>query len=168
MDYEATQYRMKTMTDSLKAVVNLRQKDDEELTDYLKWSKVVIDVFYSHAGKRFCFPKVVEQNKSYRKIKDDLEEAVKDGDDVSYAEAMKQLKELEITIMDEFFAFLFMENSDRSKYGSLLSGQETQHSLGNDQYPKSLVDAHTVLSQHNYDQEYYKNHDKRRTKKEGW
>ena len=36
MNYEATQYQMKTMTDSLKAVVNLRQKDDEELTDYLK------------------------------------------------------------------------------------------------------------------------------------
>ena len=57
-----------------------------------------------------------------------------------------------------------MDNSDKSKYGSLMSGLETQHSLGNDQYPKSLVDAYTVLGNHSYDQEYYKAKEKRNQK----
>ena len=64
--------------------------------------------------------------------------------------------------MDEFHGFLFMDNSDRSKYGTLLSGLETQHNLGNDQYPKTLVDAHTVLANHTFDKAYYNNKDKKR------
>ena len=162
MNYEATQYKMKTLCDALKNVLNLKQKDDESLTDYLKRSKASIDVFYSHAGKRFSFPRTVEQSKEYQKIKDDLDKAIIAGNEIEYNKAMKDLKDLEHKITDEFLGFLFMENSDRSKYGTLLSGLETQHSLGNDQYPKTLVDAHTVLANHNFDQEYYKNRDRRR------
>jgi hypothetical protein len=39
-----------------------------------------------------------------------------------------------------------MENGDKVKYGTLLSGLQTQISLGNNQYPKTLVEANKVLS----------------------
>ena len=128
---------------ALKTMVNLKQNHDESLTDYLKRSKAASEVLFSHAGKRFCFPKLVQQDKSYNRIKAAIDNAKTDDTRASYG---KDLKDLEHRINDEFLGFLFMENLDRSKYGTLLSGLETQHSLGHDQYPKTLVDAHTVFT----------------------
>jgi hypothetical protein len=39
-----------------------------------------------------------------------------------------------------------MENADKVKYGTLLSGLQTQISLSNNQYPKTLLEANNVLS----------------------
>ena len=164
MNYEATQYRMKTITDALKNMVNLKQNADESLTDYLKRSKAATDVLYSHVGKRFCFPKLVEADKDYAATETRLENAIASQNQAAQQQAMKDITAIESKVTDEFRAFLFMENADRTKYGSLLTVLETQHSLGNDQYPKSLVDAHTVLANHNFDPEYFKSRDKRKEK----
>jgi hypothetical protein len=50
-----------------------------------------------------------------------------------------------------FLAYLYFENADKSKYGTLLSGLNTQQSLGNDQYPKTVLEANNVLSNHQLD-----------------
>jgi hypothetical protein len=50
-----------------------------------------------------------------------------------------------------FMAFLYLDNSDNQKYGSLLSGLQTQQSLGNNQYPKTITEAKNVLSNHRFD-----------------
>ena len=54
-----------------------------------------------------------------------------------------------------------MENADRTKYGSLLSGLATQYSLGQNQYPQTVEEATNVLSNHKFDQAYYDNKKKR-------
>jgi len=51
----------------------------------------------------------------------------------------------------QFIAFLYMENADKMKYGSLLTGLQTQISLGNNQYPQSIIEANNVLSNHRFD-----------------
>ena len=51
--------------------------------------------------------------------------------------------------MAEFTAY--MQNSDPSKYGTLLNRLETQYSLGQDQYPKNRINAHSVISNHAWD-----------------
>jgi hypothetical protein len=50
-----------------------------------------------------------------------------------------------------FLAFLYMDNSDKQKYGTLLTGLQTQQSLGNNQYPKNITEANSVLSNHRLD-----------------
>jgi hypothetical protein len=50
-----------------------------------------------------------------------------------------------------FLAYLYLENADRTKYGSLLTGLNTQQSLGNDQYPRTVTEANNVLSNHKLD-----------------
>jgi hypothetical protein len=42
--------------------------------------------------------------------------------------------------------YTYMENADKVKYGTLLSGLQTQISLGNNQYAKTLLEANNVLS----------------------
>ncbi len=49
------------------------------------------------------------------------------------------------------FAFLYLENSDQDKYGSIIKNLNSQKSLGNDQYPKTVVEANNVLSNHKFD-----------------
>jgi len=44
-----------------------------------------------------------------------------------------------------------LENASQSKYGSLLKNLNSQKSLGNNQYPKTIVDAFEVLSNHKFD-----------------
>jgi hypothetical protein len=49
------------------------------------------------------------------------------------------------------YAFLYLENSDQDKYGSIISNLNSQKSLGNDQYPRTIVETNNVLSNHKFD-----------------
>jgi hypothetical protein len=60
----------------------------------------------------------------------------------------KSVKICEEKTFESFLAFLYLEDSDRTNYGSLLTGLNTQQSLGNNQYPKSVTEANNVLSNH--------------------
>ncbi|MGL5934311.1 MAG: hypothetical protein ACRCZI_01660 [Cetobacterium sp.] len=53
-----------------------------------------------------------------------------------------------------FYSLLLLQNADQNKYGSVLKGLESQYSLGVDQYPKTLVAAIQVLSDHTFDAAY--------------
>jgi hypothetical protein len=65
---------------------------------------------------------------------------------------MQQDQEKEAS--ESLMAFFYLENSDKSKYGSLITGLLSQYSLGQDQYPKTIVDANNVLSNHCFDPAY--------------
>jgi hypothetical protein len=52
---------------------------------------------------------------------------------------------------EQLMAYSYMEGADRSKYGSLLAGLQTQYLLGNNQYPQTITDANKVLSNHKFD-----------------
>jgi hypothetical protein len=52
---------------------------------------------------------------------------------------------------NQFLAFSYLNNADKAKYGSILTGWNTQQSLGNDQYPKSITESNKVLSNHQFD-----------------
>jgi hypothetical protein len=60
-------------------------------------------------------------------------------------------KSMENRAFEQLLSYLYLENADQSKYGSLLVGLNTQQSLGNDQYPKSISEANHVLSNHKFD-----------------
>ena len=51
--------------------------------------------------------------------------------------------------------FLFTDGADKLKYGTIVNGMYTQHSLGNNQYPMSLEKAVDILSNHKIDKAYY-------------
>ena len=44
-----------------------------------------------------------------------------------------------------------LKNSDQAKYGSLLTGLVSQYSMGHNQYPKTIIAATDVLSNHRHD-----------------
>ena len=91
------------------------------------------DILVSHLGGPLILKKIVESMSDFN-IDDDL----------SVTKCQERTFEC-------FLAYLYLENADRSKYGSLLVGLNTQQSLGNDQYPKSVTEANNVLSNHKLD-----------------
>ena len=54
-------------------------------------------------------------------------------------------------VFEEFLAVLYLKNTNQKKYGSILTGLNTQQTLHNDQYPKTVIDANNVLSNHRFD-----------------
>ena len=55
---------------------------------------------------------------------------------------------------------LYLKNADCWKYGSIFYGLARQLFLGQDQYPRNLIDAHIVLSNHWFDAAYGENEKK--------
>ena len=170
LNYESTQYRFKTIFESLKCLVELRQRQDESAIDYVKRYKAGYDVFMSHVGKEFCFPVLMEEDQDFTNKKQELENhmglahATRDAPaQIIYDDERKKL-ELEVKVlkkklMDPFWAFMYLDNADKARYGSIAIGLDAQFSLGNDQYPKSLLAAQSVVENHTYD-EGYKNRKK--------
>lgn len=50
LNYQQHKYKMFTIFDSLKTVINLKQKDDESLQDYTKRFKTAKELLVSHIG----------------------------------------------------------------------------------------------------------------------
>ena len=63
---------------------------------------------------------------------------------------------------DQFLGYLYIKNADQDRHGSLTTGLETQCSLEHDQHPKTLLDAHNVISNHCFDA----NHKAKKKKKQ--
>ncbi len=60
-------------------------------------------------------------------------------------------KFLQDQLFEQLLAYAYLNNADQSKYGSILIGLNTQQTLGNEQYPKTITDANSVLSNHRFD-----------------
>jgi hypothetical protein len=82
-------------------------------------------------GGPFMLTKIVQSMKDY---------------DLSSDEERSELYE---KAYSQWLAYLYLENADRAKYGTILVGLNTQQSsLKNNQYPKSITEANNVLSHH--------------------
>ena len=72
---------------------------------------------------------------------------MKDYDPLDMIKTEDQIKKAS----EQLFAFLYLENTDQAKYGTLLKGLNSQKSLGHDQYPRHLSESNNVLSNHRFD-----------------
>ncbi|KAL7556597.1 hypothetical protein ACA910_003488 [Epithemia clementina (nom. ined.)] len=152
LNYQNNKYEMTVILDALHTLVTLKQRENKGLQDYTRRFKTCRDVLESHIGGPIELMKVVKAEKGY---------------DVS------KCKEFMKKSFERFMTYVYIDNADKNKYGSLLSGLATQHSLGNNQYPTEIVEATNVLSNHRFDktpqkkQNENKQDSNRKDKKEG-
>ena len=72
---------------------------------------------------------------------------------------MKQKKQLDANeeqevqdaVFERFAAYVYLQNADPAKYGSLNTLLTTHKSLKNNQYPATVVAVNDILSQHKFD-----------------
>ena len=147
LSYQDTKYDMKIITSAIKTFVNLKQKDDESLIDYTNRFKTARDVLKAQLGSELVLHKVVNADTDYQKGES---EATKDNNS-------KIIKKH----YDRWIAYVYLENCDKNKYGSLVNGLDSQQALGTNQYPTTLPKATEVLSNHRFDAAYLENKKKR-------
>ncbi|KAL7574114.1 hypothetical protein ACA910_014803 [Epithemia clementina (nom. ined.)] len=137
LNYQNNKYKMTVILDALRTLVTLKQREDEGLQDYTRRFKTCRDMLESHIGGPIELTKVVKAESGYDRTKH--EEFVK-------------------IIFERFMMYVYIDNADKNKYGSLLTGLATQHSLGNNQYPIEIVEATSVSSNHRFDKIPQKKH----------
>jgi hypothetical protein len=148
LNYQEHRYPMSIILDAMKNLLNCKQKDGEQLQEYTKRFKTARDVLEQHIGGPL-------QLTRFMATLPDWDEHDPDKMIKCREQAYKQ-----------FLAFTYLDNTDRSKYGSLLSGLHTQQSLGNSQYPKTITEANHVLSNHRFDNFNAKTNDKGKKEKD--
>ena len=158
LSYESSQFRMKTICESLKSFVNLKQRDDEDATDYLDRFKAASDVLLSHVGKSFHFPKLVEEHPDYQ-ILAQASILASSATATNKQVASDKIKSIQREVMDEFYGYLYLENANKSRYGSIQKGMDTHYVQRKDetekhQYPKDLQSAQEIIRTHRYDPGY--------------
>jgi hypothetical protein len=61
----------------------------------------------------------------------------------------------------QWTAYMLMKNSDQGKYGSLMTSLTTQFSMGTIQYPKDVMAAVDILTNHRFEKKKPKNNNQR-------
>ena len=132
-DPARAKYPYASMTEALlRALQYTKQKEEENLIDYVTRFKSAKNVLKSHVGKE-VLNEFVEHTEEYRS-----------------ADSTEQ-KEMKESAFDRWMAYLLLKNSDQKKYGSLLTGLSSQFSMGNNQYPAKITSATDVLANHKHD-----------------
>ena len=148
LSYQETKYDMAVITDATKAFINLKQREGESLIDYTTRFKHSRDIYQAVHGKVILYKTSTEQL-GYP-TKPTTQEDFNRIDDIVNQQT------------NRFYAYLYLENSDRAKYGSLITGLATQKALGTDQYPATLADAIEVLSNRRFNKGWNDSHKKKR------
>jgi hypothetical protein len=137
ISYQENKYEMKIITDAIKNVFNLKQGEDESLIDYTRRFKSARDVLVAQLGGPIELAKFI------------MQQQVKEEDETEANPTIITLQEKK-DAFEQFMAYLYLENSDQLKYGSLVNGLSSQFSLGQALYPKTIMDANNALSTHRF------------------
>ena len=113
-NYQESRYDVSIVLDALRGMFDLKQKPEERLTDYTRRFRTAREVMESHIGGPIVLEKVCRQDGNYQK---------------TFAEDTK--KKFHNAVFDRMMAYMYLENADQDKYGSILKGLNTQNSLGN-------------------------------------
>ena len=149
MSYVENKYPCSMTLDALKNFVNLKQTDDKSLVNYTKRFKSAKKIMETQLGCKLELLKTAKLDPKWMEISDPADLPSKDNKKGCKTRAYKR-----------FITFLYLENANRSKYGSLLSGLATQYSRRQD-HPLTVEEATNVLLNHKFDQAFYDNKKKR-------
>jgi hypothetical protein len=127
LNYQEHRYEISIIYDSLYRVITQKQNENESLVDYTKRFKKARDVLESHIGGPIELTKFMKLMTDY--------------DDTDAKKVVLCKKKA----FQELMAFVYLMSSNPEKYGSFLTGLQTQQSLGNNQYPLIWVLATITL-----------------------
>ena len=130
---------MSVILDAMRTLLSTKQKEMETLQDYTKRFRIAKEVLESPIGGPIILTRIVKTIQGYINLPTQEVEAEKN-------------RKYEEDVFEQFLAYLYLDNSDQTKYGSILAGLITQQSIKNDQYTKNITEANNVLSNHKFDQ----------------
>ena len=142
MSFMENKYPFSTIVDAIKF-----EADQRRITSWLKLAKKIVE---TQIGSEIELPKLVKLDPKWMEIYDPAVHWNEQYPNKCNKRAYKK-----------FTTYFYLENVDRSKYDTLLSGVAIQYSLGPDQYPNTVEETTNVLLNHKFDQAYYDNNKNR-------
>jgi hypothetical protein len=142
------QYPYVTFTETMRAFLWIKQKEDEELSDYTKRFKQQVDILKRHTGSKMLHY-FIENTQEYKKL--------------SSSTMQTDLKD---SSFEAWCAYHYMRTVDQSKYGTVLEGLANQYSLGNNQYPTTMTAAIDVIANHKLDEKYHQQQKQKKAQKQ--
>jgi hypothetical protein len=104
LNYQEAGYEMSIISDAFRALFTVQQKESESLQDHTRRFKTAREILESHIGGQIILAKSVRTMPKYDP-----------KDPTVIQDCIKKASE-------QLFAFLYLENADQDKYGSLLKG----------------------------------------------
>jgi hypothetical protein len=106
LNYQKTRCEMSIISDAFRALFGTKQREGENLQEYTRQFKTSKEILESHIGAALILQKFVETRPTY----DSTNHAI--------------IRTLVQQASEQFMAFIYLENSDRKKYGSVLKKPE--------------------------------------------
>lgn len=147
-NFSSHKYAYITIHDANKAWTSCRQKDDETLTSYAKRFESSVELFQSRIGGPMWLPSCYGDLTTFNGL--------------SEAKRKEKVDEK----WEEHYSLVFLVNSDRKKYGSLIQLMSSQFSMGQDQYPKTFKAMKQALQNHQHDNRTEAKSESKKDKKE--
>ena len=131
LNYQENCYPMSIIYDSMKTVFNAKQKEGKNLNQYQEECfKTQQDVMSSHIGGPIILTQFIRTMDDY---------------DAGNPDTIKQCQK---DAHAQFLVYIFIKNSDNTKYASLKKLLSMQFPLRHNDYLKDLTQAMKVLEQH--------------------
>jgi hypothetical protein len=132
LKYDEHRYKKAIILESLKVFINLRKKENDSAQDYTKLFETARDVLKSHMGGHIILLKYITQMDIFDKTNPSI------------------IEQCHEKAFNQFLANNYFENSDKTKYGTLLTRLQTQQLLKIYQYLFTLTEGNKVLSNHKH------------------
>ena len=157
LNYQETRYEMAIIADSIRGFINTKQKENESLSDFTRRYKTSKDIMEAQIGGPLILKKYIKTMDEYKinnEILIDQDENPNETQNSvlqTKSEIIANEKNCIKKAANILYAYIYIENADSRKYGSVLKTLNQQKSFGNDQFPKTIIKANSILSNHNYE-----------------
>jgi hypothetical protein len=128
------------VVDGLTTLVQTRQRANETVYDYTQRFISAKNMYETLSGSSWEARHLVLQHPDYEET--DLDGILLCENDVS----------------ERLMTMLYLKNSDENRFGSFIEELASQQSLGNDQYPRTILTAQAILDNRRCDEQYSLEH----------
>jgi len=144
-----SKYRMRIHVEVLEQFLGCKQKKDQNIDNYIIEFKQHKDVFEEHVGNALL-DKFTEGLPEYTSIsgRTDVMFAPENQRADRIVEIQKRIKK---EVFEAFCAYLLLQNSYQGHYHSLFTKFETEFTLHNDEYPKTMAAMEEALTSYKKD-----------------
>ena len=141
---------MAIIADAIKIFMNTKQKDNESLQAYTRRFKSAKDIMESHVGGPITLKEYFQLSTDYKEDLKQYEYKNRNENDKHNINEDNYIK----NASSKLYAYIYLDNAINSKYESIFKNLNQQFSLGNNQYPKSITEANSILNNHELDMVY--------------
>ena len=146
---------MAIIADAMRTYLNTKQKESQSLQDYTRRFKTSKEIMESHIGGPIILSKYIELTEEY---KNDVQSHLNDFKNEIIAS--QEPKSFETKCLrktaSKFYAYAYLDNSDKSKYKSILKISTNRILLKIINIQKNITEANNILNNHKFDRCYTK------------